>query len=139
MVDGDTTTRVVAPTGHEETELAERIALFAVVHRHPRASKVLEGLTKASAEAALKLVATAIAWPSSKRQGRATLEFGNRGDHTERLSGLMAEAPPPLRLALFAQLTPQQQARFPNLAGNESRHLPGRSAFAARLVREATR
>ena len=138
MKDADTTTRVVAPPG-DDTELAERIALFALVQRHPRASKVLEGLTGPAAVAATKFVASALTWPSSKRQGRATLEFGNRGDHHERLTQLVAEAPPPLRLALFAQMTPQQQARFPHLGGQELRQVPGRNALAARLVREATR
>lgn len=139
MADPDTTTRVVRPPDFEDTELAERIALFAIINRHPRASKVLEGLVKPAAEAAARLLGIAMAWPSSKRQGRATLEFGNRPDQHERLSRLIAEAAPALKLALCAQMSPHQQARFPHLANQEFRQVPGRNAFAARLVREATR
>ena len=139
MPSSDTTTRVVSPTAFDETELAERIALFALVHRHPRVSKVLEGLAAPAADAAKKFVAQAITWPSSKRQGRAALEFGNRADERERLAQVMAEAPGVMRLAMWAQMTPQQQARFPKLANQQFRHLPGRDALAARLIREATR
>ena len=139
MADPDTTTRVVRPPDFEQTELAERIALFAIVNRHPRASKVLEGMVKPAAEAATKLLGIAMTWPSGKRQGRATLEFGNRPDQHERLARLMAEAAPALKLAMCAQMSPQQQARFPHLAHHEFRQVPGRNAFAARLVREATR
>lgn len=134
-----TTTRVVHPAALDDTGLAERIALFAVVNRHPRASKVLDGLIAPASAAARKLVAQALVWPSSKRQARATLEFGPRADQHDRLARLVAEAPPLLRLAMYAQMTPQQQARFPAFANQEFRQLPGRNAFAARLVREATR
>ncbi len=139
MADPQTTTRVVNPGAFGETELAERIALFAVVNRHPRASKVLDGLVAPASAAARKLVAQALVWPSSKRQARATLEFGPRADQHDRLARLMGEAAPVLRLAMYAQMTPQQQVRFANLANQEFRQLPGRNAFAARLVREATR
>ena len=139
MLDADTTTRVVAPPGTAEVELAERIALFAIVNRHPRASKVLEGLTQAAAGAATTLVQTAMSWPSGKRQGRAAVEFGYRPDQHERLAHLMAEASPALKVALCAQMSAAQQARFPHLANQRPRQLAGREAFAGRLVREATR
>ena len=51
----------------------------------------------------------------------------------------MSEAHPLLKLAMWAQMSPQQQARFPQLANRAFRQLPGRNTFAARLVREASR
>lgn len=138
MPAGDTTTRVMqAPI--DDVELAERIALFAVVTRHPRAVSVLEGLVKPAAAAARKLVDGAAAWPSGKRQARASLEFGPRTDQYERLARTIGEAHPLLRLAMGAQLSPQQQARFPHLVKREHELLAGRDTFAARLIREATR
>ena len=138
MPDGDTTTRVMqAPV--DDFDLAERIALFAVVTRHPRATAVLDGLVKPAADAAKKLIEGAAAWPSGKRQARATLEFGPRSDQHERLARIIGQAQPLLRLAMGAQLSPQHQARFPHLLNRDLEKLPGRDAFAARLVREATR
>jgi hypothetical protein len=123
----------------EGEELARRIALFALVSKHPRAEAVLAGLGPERSAVALKLLKTATAWPSPKRQARVTLEFGNRADQHERLAAIFAEAPPALRQAMCAHMSPQQQARFPRLASKGLRPAPGRSAFAARLVREATR
>lgn len=139
MSDPDTNTRVVRQDDLAHVELAERIALFAVVTRHARAASVLEGLVKPSAQAARRLLDSASEWSSSKRQARATLEFGHRGDQHERLARVMADAHPLLRLAMCAQMTPQQQARFSHLVNKEFRQLPARNAFAARLVREASR
>ncbi|MBL8953416.1 MAG: hypothetical protein JNK82_21760 [Myxococcaceae bacterium] len=119
--------------------LAQRIAMFAVVTGHARAATVIDGLSKDCAAAAKKLFAEISTWPSGKRQGRVSLEFGQRADHLERLGRAMAAAHPALRLAMFAQMTPQQQARYPRLAHVEFRQVPGRNTFAARLVREASR
>jgi hypothetical protein len=122
-----------------DPELAGRIALFAVVSKNDRAAAVLEGLSRAQCAAAQKVLAEAATWSSATRQARVTLEFGSRGDQHERLASIVSEAPPLLRLAMCAQMSPQQQARFPKLANIEFRRLPGRDAFAARLVREASR
>jgi hypothetical protein len=139
MHGADSDTRIVRQQDLEPTLFAERIALFALVNRHPRAASVLSGLAGVAGSAAKRLLETAAAWPSSKRQARATLEFGHRGDQHERLGKLVLEAHPLLRLAMCAQMTPQQQSRFPQLANREFRQLPARNAFAARLVREASR
>jgi hypothetical protein len=135
----DTDTRIVRPHELAANVLAERIALFALVSRHPRALAVLEGLSRPAASAGTKLLDSAAGWSSSKRQARATLEFGHRGDQHERLAELLTGAYHDLKLAMFAQMTPQQQARFPKLLGLQGRALPARTAFAARLVREACR
>lgn len=138
MNDPDTRTRVMRPH-HPEVELAERIALFAVINRYGRAGAVLEGLAGSGAAAAKRLTEAATAWSSAKRQARATLEFGQRGDQHERLAALINEAPPLLRQAMHGQMTPHQQARFAHLARRDARPSPARTAFAARLVREACR
>jgi hypothetical protein len=139
MPESITHTRVVRQCELDGEELAERIALFAVVTRSARAATVLDGLVAASAKAGKKLLEKMATWPSGKRQARVTLEFGLRGDQHQRLAALVAEAQPVLRLALCAQMTPHQQARFPNLLKHEFRQVPGRNTFAGRLVREATR
>ncbi len=133
-----THTRLVAPET-PGSALAERIAMFAVVTAHPRAASIVEGLVAPSAGAARRLLETFASWPSAKRQARISLEFGQRGDHAERLADIMAEAHADLRAALCAQMNRQQRARYPRLTELGARKIPGRDAFAARLVREASR
>ena len=82
MAEGDT--RVMRLSELAPTELAERIALFAVVSRHPRASLVLAGLSASLAPVAQRLLDAAAGWSSSKRQARDALEFGHSGDQQGR-------------------------------------------------------
>jgi len=133
------TRRIVQRDEREAGALAERIVMFAVVTRRPRAANVVEGLSKPAAASAKKMLETIASWPSGMRQARVSLDFGLRGDQAERLASVMAEAHPALRLAMYAYMSPQQQARYPRLAAVEFRQIPGRNAWAARLVREATR
>lgn len=135
----DNETRLVRRTDDALVEFAERVALFGVVMKHVRIDAVLEGLTKGAAEAARHLVKDSASWPVAKRHARVSLDFGNRADQHDRLQALILESPPLMRLAIAAHMTPQQQARFPHLVGKDYRSLPAREAFAARLVREATR
>jgi hypothetical protein len=122
------------------SELAERIALFAVVMNAKQPAAMLEGLAELTRDEALEMLNDAKAWPSSTRQARVSVEFGTRPDQHERLAALVAEASPALRRALYAHMSPQQQARFPHLALKAGTHPPpGMVRLAARLVREATR
>jgi hypothetical protein len=132
-----TPTRIVRQQGGD-TQLATRIALFAVVMNAKAPPSLLEGLSvlhRADAEKALK---AAKEWPSSQRQARLALEFGARGDQLERLQALVGEASSELRRALYVHMTPQQQARFAHLA-SKGTCTPAMESLAARLVREAAR
>jgi hypothetical protein len=112
--------------------LAMRIALFAVMLRHPRAESVLNGLSLPLRECAKNVLAD-----TANRHARITFELGHRHDQNDRVAQVVAEAPPPLRKALWLHMTPAQQARFPHLAGGSA--TPAMCAFAERLIHEATR
>lgn len=74
---------------------------------------------------------------SPTRQARLTREFGARHDALARLRQLVVDAPAGLRSAIVEQLPAAQRALFPHLAPKGAP--PAVRAFAARLVREATR
>jgi hypothetical protein len=128
------------PPERARAELAERVALFAVVMDAKQPPALLEGLAELTRDEAVKMLNDAKAWTSSTRQARVSVEFGTRPDQHDRLAEVVAEAAPALRRALYAHMSPQQRARFPHLALKGPADPPaGMVRLAARLVREATR
>jgi hypothetical protein len=129
-----------APARVRGGEWEERLALFAHALLKERASQLMTGLCAESAERAGIYLQALAQLPSTERQGRLASQFGPRTEACQRLRALWAQASPQLQAELYRVLPPYHRSLFP-----EHSPLPGPpppaalQAFAARLVREATR
>lgn len=133
-----TPTRLLRPPGAEAADLARRVALFVLVMSARRPGALLEGFADLCRDDAEEVLREAKDWTSAERQARISVEFGARADQHELLADLVCEATPELRRALYAHMSPPQQARFPHLRSSQA-STPAMESLAARLVREATR
>ncbi len=131
-------TRVVRLPDSQATELAHRVALFAVVMGLRSPEKVLSGFGELIREDAQRMLMVVTTWSSATRQARVSLEFGTRSDQVERMQELLVEASPTMRRALWAQMPASLQLRFPHLAST-SKPAPAMESLAARMVCEVTR
>jgi hypothetical protein len=131
-------TRVVRVPDSQATELAQRVALFAVVMGLRAPEKVLAGFGELVREDAQRMLMVVTTWSSATRQARVSLEFGKRSDQVERMQELLTESSPMMRRALWAQMPGPLQLRFPHLA-SASKPSPAMESLAARMVCEVTR